>query len=247
MYSVRTLTQAAFMSSFVVMGCGFSNSAKADPQTEALDIIANFADRICSSVPVEGRSSGLELSGSAKAELSKVIKNIVDVGISGAAKYQNAEWTGVLQQDLAGAMKDERTCKLQVFNALKDRFIPANAPPDTRSDAERQSETSHSLPGDAIQHFRVTESTGNSLIVEVEYIFNVAHGDKVMAGASLKPTRSGYTPTFVPTTQKGKVRVPITLYDKNPSEELRVFLYEWGRPAEVFADRTYPFRRGWGD
>lgn len=220
---------------------------ESDPQGKALAEIADFADRICSKTSAEGGSSNIELSGNAKVELNKLIKNVVDVGIEGAAKYQESEWQGILQEDLADALKDERNCKLQVFNALKDKLIPASAPADNRSDAEKKSQTSHSLPGDAIEHFRVVESAGTSLVIDVDYTFNSNHGQKVMAGAALSPTSSGYTPTYVPTLGKGTVRIPITLYDNRPSQELSIFLYEWGRPAEAFAERKYSFQRGWGN
>lgn len=88
-------------------------------QERALNMIADFADRLCADIPLTG--NGLELTGKAKAELSGFIKKIAEIGIEGAAKYHNYE--GVLQKDLVNALKDSTTCKLEVFKELKDKIL----------------------------------------------------------------------------------------------------------------------------
>ena len=227
----------------------FSAAATADnlsKQKEALEIILDFADRLCNTPSTKGSSENIELSGSAKAELNNILKKMADLGIEGAVKYQQSEYVNVLQNDLAGLIRDSGLCKQRVWNDLQDKLLTPVAP-DNRSEPERQSETEYSFPGDAIHHFRVVESAGTNLIIEVDYSFNQKHGSKVLAGAFLSPTLSGYNPTFVPKVGRGTVSVPINLFDKHPSEEITIFLYEWGRPAEEFAKRTFTFKRGWGN
>jgi hypothetical protein len=90
---------------------------------KALEIIGNFADRICGTVPLSGSANNYELSGNTKAALNTLIKQIVDLGIHGAVKYQNSEWQGVLQQDLAEQLSQSRDCKLTVFHNLKDKLL----------------------------------------------------------------------------------------------------------------------------
>jgi hypothetical protein len=94
-----------------------------EKQTKALNIIADFANRICETVPQTGTSGNVELSGKAKAELNELLKKIANLGIEGAAKYQASEWKGVLQQELAGQLNRSRDCKLEVFRDLKDRLL----------------------------------------------------------------------------------------------------------------------------
>jgi len=112
------------------------------------------------------------------------------------------------------------------------------------SSVEDLSRTQYSLPGDSVIHFRVVEHQGLKLTIEVDYNYNERHGNKVMAGAWLKPSElvSGYAPTFVPHPGKGAVRVPISVGKPGVSTEIEVFLYEWGRPAEAFARRNFPYK-----
>jgi hypothetical protein len=100
-----------------------ANANSLETQKQALDIIADFADRLCTTVPLTGSASNLELSGDAKAKLSELIKKIADLGIEGAAKYQASAWEGVLQQDLAGQLNTSRNCKFEVFKDLKDKLL----------------------------------------------------------------------------------------------------------------------------
>src|SRR5437016_4979253 len=98
----------------------FSNpSTASDPQSlkhqeEVLKAIADFADRICKDIPLTGKEESLELSAKGKADLSALLKKIADLGIQGGAKYQRAEYQGLLSKDLAVALKNSTDCKLKV-------------------------------------------------------------------------------------------------------------------------------------
>ena len=96
---------------------------------KALNMIADFADRLCKDIPLQGHGENLELSGSAKAELNGIIKKLANLGIDGAIKYQNTDYEGLLQKDLVNALKDSTNCRLQIWSDLKDKFISSNIPP----------------------------------------------------------------------------------------------------------------------
>jgi hypothetical protein len=96
----------------------------ASSQEHALDQIADFASRLCGSVPLRGHSSQTELSGSATLELQKLLRSLASAGVEGAAKYQSSQWSGPLQKDLARAMEDTNRCRLEVLKELKDRLLP---------------------------------------------------------------------------------------------------------------------------
>lgn len=53
-------------------------------EQKALDIIGDFADRMCQTVKTEGSSSEADLSGSGKANLAKVITGVADLGFKGS-------------------------------------------------------------------------------------------------------------------------------------------------------------------
>ena len=102
---------------------GISHADNLDRQKKALDIIGEFADKICKDIPLEVTSERVELTGKAKADLNIIIKSLVDLGFEGAAKYSTSNSKGILQADLAKAIKDNSECKLQVFGALNDKLI----------------------------------------------------------------------------------------------------------------------------
>lgn len=95
-----------------------------DPlQAQAIQLIIETADKICVNVKNEGTSSLTEYSGEASAELSKVLKSLADLGIKGAAKYQESEYQGPLREDLVEAIKVSQDCKLTVFKSLEAKLI----------------------------------------------------------------------------------------------------------------------------
>jgi hypothetical protein len=102
-------------------------------QTKALQVMSNAAERICNSISTSGNTRSAELSGNAKAALTGVIKNIAELGMDGAGKYQTTEYNNVLQQDLANAIRTNADCKKAVFDTLVDRMLPKqsglNSPP----------------------------------------------------------------------------------------------------------------------
>src|SRR5262249_62047213 len=93
------------------------SSGTLDDQTRALKVIGDAAERICSSVSTSGSSQNVELSGEAKAELAGVIKNVAELGIKGAGKYESADYNNVLQKDLAAIIKQNTNCRQTVFQA----------------------------------------------------------------------------------------------------------------------------------
>ena len=112
----------------------------------------------------------------------------------------------------------------------------------TMESPESLSRTEYSLSKDAIVHFRVVEIQGRKLTIEIDYQYNSKHGEKVMVGAWLKGVSSGYLPAYVPTKNEGTARIQITVNEPGTSTDVDIFLYEWGRPAEQFARRVFPYQ-----
>jgi len=67
-----------------------------------------------------------------KTELSGLAKKLADLGVSGTGDINSAEYEGVVQQELTGALKDVRECMLKVFDTLQKKLLP-----DTTQQAAR--------------------------------------------------------------------------------------------------------------
>ncbi len=78
----------------LIIEIGSVRADELDAQRKALNLISEFADKICGDIPLQGSSSKIEASGKAKAELPGVIKKLADLGLEGAAKYQDSKYQG---------------------------------------------------------------------------------------------------------------------------------------------------------
>src|SRR5437899_1004744 len=97
--------------------------AKADTR-DALSLITEAAQKICNDVPTAGERQTIEVNGDVKAELNGLLKRLSDAGISGGGKYETEQYAGVLQKDLAMALKENSECKVTVLRLLIDRVLP---------------------------------------------------------------------------------------------------------------------------
>lgn len=101
----------------------FADELDLDRTNRALEMIASFADKLCVSPPLKGKSTKQEISGSINAELKGIVKKIADLGITGAAKYNNSEYEGVLQADLVEIINNTNECKNEVSKRLERILI----------------------------------------------------------------------------------------------------------------------------
>ena len=119
---------------FICLPSLANTATSLDRQKQALDIIADFADRFCKDIPLEGSGDNVELSGNAKTELSGVVKKLAKLGISGAGKYQNSDYQGLLQKDIIEGLKSNVDCRLKIWEDLKSTLltveleVPPNKP-----------------------------------------------------------------------------------------------------------------------
>ncbi len=114
---------AALVGSLLWTSLVSSAAAQVETFQEQLDVIANYAERICDRIPLEGSGENIELSGEARAELSGVLGRLADLGVSGSGQYQTEEYQGVLQKDLATTLQDARDCRREIHNKLTDRLL----------------------------------------------------------------------------------------------------------------------------
>src|SRR5262245_61424902 len=105
-----------------VTSAAYSQSSL-DAQTQALALITKTADEVCGIVKMAGNSSDLNVKGDIQAKLSGLIKQLADVGISGAANYDARQFEGLIQADLASTFQRTAECKFKVFDTLQAKMI----------------------------------------------------------------------------------------------------------------------------
>ncbi len=108
----------------------------AQDSTKALKEIGTFADHMCQTAPLKGKSEELMLSGKGNAELKGLISKIVNLGVTGAAGYKQTVSEGVLQKDTATLISKNIDCKRALALMLIDRLIPKVEPTKKASSIE---------------------------------------------------------------------------------------------------------------
>ena len=97
--------------------------------TDALNAITDTAAKICNTVPTSGERDSAEVKGDVKAEVSGLLKKLGDLGISGTGRYTHDDYVGVVQEQLAAALKNNSDCRLTVFMALQGKLMPQSGAP----------------------------------------------------------------------------------------------------------------------
>lgn len=113
----------------LILGTGANattDNAQLGRHASALTIIGEFADSMCSTIPLEGTGSALTLSGDAQAKLTGLLDKLVALGVDGAITYRQDDYQGLLQTDLVRAIKESTSCKLKIWNDLKDKLLPSD-------------------------------------------------------------------------------------------------------------------------
>jgi hypothetical protein len=92
-------------------------------QTKALDLITKTAEGVCGVVKTAGSSQDINVKGDIQAKLNGLIKQLADIGVTGAANYDARQYEGFIQADLATAFQDNAKCKFNVFDKLQEKMI----------------------------------------------------------------------------------------------------------------------------
>ncbi|MGF7212642.1 hypothetical protein GGE65_007277 [Skermanella aerolata] len=231
----------------VLLFSGSATAVELKAQKEALDMIADFADRMCARIDMEGSTQNLELTGKAKAELNTLLKKLAGLGLEGAVKYQEYEWQGPLQKDIANLLATSTQCKLDIWRDLKERVLFQEKP-----------EPNPEILSTGVQNFTVINENDYSLRLVVSYIYSGSHGDNAWIGAL--PERYGMVdPFFVysyggPLSKgTGKTIVSITANRNLPASietdvlHFDLFFKDPGNrpPHKIFLSTTLPFKKTW--
>ncbi|CAN7354081.1 hypothetical protein [Neorhizobium sp. LjRoot104] len=93
--------------------------------TAAVQIISEYADRICGVMPVNGETSNLTLDGETEAKLNGLVSKLADLGIKGTAKYEFKNFKNVLQADLPKLIEKQVECKSAVSDKMSGAILDA--------------------------------------------------------------------------------------------------------------------------
>ncbi|QQO35331.1 hypothetical protein JJC00_06510 [Bradyrhizobium diazoefficiens] len=100
-----------------------AQSQSIDAQAKALDLITKTADSVCGIVKTAGNSESMKVKGEVKAQLSGLIRQLADLGISGDADFNSDKYEGFIRTDLATAIQNSAQCKFNVFDKLQAKMI----------------------------------------------------------------------------------------------------------------------------
>jgi hypothetical protein len=121
-----------------VIGANLGASALANAQTvdaqqkAVIELIISTAHSICYDVSPESQTKAEGIKGDVKAQLTGLAAKVVDIGLTGAGDITDSETEGVLQADLAAALKDSAACKIHVLDTLASKLLsPQAATPST--------------------------------------------------------------------------------------------------------------------
>ncbi|WHI50320.1 hypothetical protein P3339_17980 [Microbulbifer sp. MLAF003] len=93
-------------------------NASTNAGIELISELTAAANAICQSPSELGHYSKVHLSADANAKLKGVFKKLGDLSGDINSNVTKESWLGVRQKDLASAMKDANTCKVQVLSML---------------------------------------------------------------------------------------------------------------------------------
>lgn len=133
----RAMRPSFFFFCTVLLTLAKISSAQSSPDANralALDKILEAARVICTSVPVSGSSTVLELDGTARAEIEGLLEDLSKLGIEGASKFQNSNYSGVLQSELANQIQRTNECRFSVLTLLSATLLDASMPKDIQDE-----------------------------------------------------------------------------------------------------------------
>jgi hypothetical protein len=120
----------------LAIGVWFATAAGAyaqDQVSQALRVITDAADHICGNIAMSGQSTDVKITGDVKAQLSCLAKKLADLGIAGAGEVTTGSFEGLLRDQLASSLKEQRDCKVAIFSSLRDVLFPPAPPQRSRN------------------------------------------------------------------------------------------------------------------
>lgn len=100
-----------------------AHAQAAELNEDALDAISRAANDICGELLQSGSSNQIEGSVEANVRLKGLMRELLDLGVGGAAGVDTEEFVNVAQSDLAQELASMRDCRLRIWNDLKQAVV----------------------------------------------------------------------------------------------------------------------------
>lgn len=94
-----------------------------DSRKEALADISAFAKDVCTTAPINGETRTVRFDAIAQAKTDALLQKLAAINIGGAASLIQTNYIGVIQEELAGSIKDSNECKSKLSEKLIDKFF----------------------------------------------------------------------------------------------------------------------------
>jgi hypothetical protein len=126
----RTIALLSLMGASLAAPAPANAQTVDDQQKAVIEVIISTAHSLCYDVATASRTKAEGVKGDVKAQLTGLASKIADIGLTGAGDITDSETEGVLQTDLAAALKDSAACKTHVLDTLASKLLsPQSAPP----------------------------------------------------------------------------------------------------------------------
>jgi hypothetical protein len=126
----RTIALLSLMGASLAAPAPANAQTVDDQQKAVIEVIISTAHSLCYDVATASRTKAEGVKGDVKAQLTGLASKIADIGLTGAGDITDSETEGVLQTDLAAALKDSAACKTHVLDTLASKLLsPQPAPP----------------------------------------------------------------------------------------------------------------------
>jgi hypothetical protein len=126
----RTIALLSLMGASLVAPAPANAQTVDDQQKAVIEVIISTAHSLCYDLATVSRTKAEGVKGDVKAQLTGLASKIADIGLTGAGDITDSETEGVLQTDLAAALKDSAACKTHVLDTLASKLLsPQPAPP----------------------------------------------------------------------------------------------------------------------
>lgn len=110
---------------FLGVLCAFGLAAPLAAQSAQLDLLDEMMEAICGDYQYTGTKQELSIDGAAEAKIGGIMGKMVDVGVKGAAGFNEQEYVGVLRKELGAQLTDVRACRMQVYKDMKEVVFSA--------------------------------------------------------------------------------------------------------------------------
>ena len=104
---------------------------------EGVNLIVSTAEAVCLAASTQGSSGSTSVEGEVDGGLGVLSKRLLELGIEGAGRLTEEEFSNVLREDLAAELNDNRRCREKIFDAMFARIF-GDTPETVLSDAQQK-------------------------------------------------------------------------------------------------------------